>query len=194
MTNHSKFAALALTFSLLSPGAEASPPVVHCTSAITFAQVPVTDGTGSQWRTALFLAETNVQVGTVLSVHAEGQVRNNLGYNVEVAELLEVRRTVQKDCVGGVDVNCTGGTWKTVAGGTEQPLNINGAIIAGENLSPTEHYRKLNMSDTFVATIVEPVLYIVARTRSRSTGATTPPGNLDIQAGQWKMCVQRFNP
>jgi hypothetical protein len=169
-------------------------PVVQCTSTLISTQVPVTDGVGSEWRTSLLLHEHTVRAGTVLSIHTEGQVRNNLGYNVEVVELLEVRRSVQQDCLGGVSVNCTGGIWHPVSLGTEQPRNINDAIITGENLSPTQHYRKLSMSDTFVATIDEAVLFIAARTRSRSDSATMPPGYLDILPGQWKMCVQRTSP
>ncbi len=123
-----------------------------------FTAVPVTFGDQEEWRSIYFLNFGSLVAGTTITVLAEGQMENNLGYNVELAQVLSL-----------VDV---------VSGGTE-PLT--GKLISpvnGWNITPAAHYGHWVKVATHVLALDMSPAYLVARLRARSTGAR--PGDVLI--------------
>ena len=155
------------------------------TTVINFAAVPVTDGNGNEWRSIYFIPITNIVAGEKLQLRGDAQLGNDLAYNVEIGELLELRRAV----AGGAEPI----EYPPLLFAKQQPQDSPQPIINGENLSPTEHYRKLVWNDEWVADQNYAVLYAVARVRARSSSAV--PGNtLSIKANQGKFIVTRIMP
>jgi len=141
------------------------------TTTIQFAQVPVTLGSGTEWRSIYFLPLNNVISGDQFMIYSEGQIRNDLGYNLELAQILEIKTTV--------------------SGGAEPVDGIFQGPINGWNVDSTMHYGRFSKSDIFTATNNYDVLYLVSRIRCRSTSAVS--GNsVTVNLGQGCMYYMKF--
>ena len=149
---------------------------MQSTQTIQFSAVPVTLGTVSDWYSIYYLPIYNLIAGEIIEIYAEGQVANNLNYDVELAQCLELRTSV--------------------SGGTE-PLGSPGGytgVINGWDFSTSEnHYGRFSKGDCYLVPANIAEYYLVMRLRCRSTGAL--PGNaVTVDAGQGLMYYKRFTP
>lgn len=141
------------------------------TTTIQFAQIPVTLGSATEWRTIYFIPIDNVKSGEKIQVHHEGQFRNDLGYNLELAQIIELRTSV--------------------SGGAEPQDAAIHSPINGWDVDPTMHYGRWSQEDLFTIDQDYPVLYLCGRVRCRSTAAQ--PGNsVAVQDGQGVMFYERL--
>lgn len=137
------------------------------TTQIHFSAVPVTQGHVTEWRT-IFFQPIEVEAGDLIEIYTEGQVRNDLGYNVELAQLIEIKASVY----GGAE---------PVEGPIQGPIN-------GWNITPGAHYGRFSKEFKYIAQIAGE-FYVCARLRARSTGARS--GHiLSVQANQGMMYVK----
>ena len=142
------------------------------TQEMQFNQVPVTLGTETQWRSIYYLAVKDVRQGDHFEFYSEGQIRNDLGYNIELAQVFEIKSNVNGGCepLEGVYVG---------------PIN-------GWNVDPIMHYGRFSKSDLWMSDKDYPVLYFLIRLRCRSTGAL--PGDfVTVNAGQGLMYLIKYN-
>lgn len=147
---------------------------VQSGSAEQFAAVPVTLGTATEWRSIYYVTYSNIVQGEVFEIHGEGQLRNDLNYNVELAQTLEVKTPNQ------------------IGGGTE-PLNGEYIdVINGWDWDTTVHYGRYYKDAVFIANQNYPILYFVTRVRCRSTGAK-PNDAVTVNIGQGKTYVKRYS-
>lgn len=161
--------------SLQAPGGTGSLPVVYESTSEGFSSVPVTDGNGDEWRTMFTVALPNLVAGTVLDIYAEGQVANNNGINVELAQALSLNTVSQ------------------VGGGTLALVGVLGPVN-GWNITPDEHYGRWSKGKRYVVPQNwTETAYIQARLRARSSGATSGMA-LSVNMGQGFLSVLRFNP
>lgn len=142
------------------------------TQSIGFGAVPVTLGTETQWRAILSLSLGAVSSGQVISGFARGQVTNNLGYNVEVAE-----------CATVIEAGSAGGGYPILVGDEIFP-------IAGSNLTPAEHYRKVGDGFCFEASKAYQNALLLFWVRGRSSSAQSGH-ELQVNIGQWVMAAEK---
>ena len=148
---------------------------VQKTETIQFAQVPVTLGTVTNWVSIYYLPIFNLLQGEIIEIYSEGQVANNLNYNIELAQCLELRTSVS----GGLEPLGTPGGYT--------------GVINGWDFDTTVHYGRFSKSDIYVVPVATPQLYLVMRLRCRSTGAH-PGDEILVDDGQGLMFYKRFTP
>lgn len=146
------------------------------TRTIQFAQVPVTLGTATEWRTIYFLTLNNVLAGESYLIHGEGQVRNDLGYNIELAQII----TAQTSVAGGTEV---------VSG---NPSVISSTPINGWNVDPTMHYGRFLKDMLFCPAQDYPTIYICMRVRCRSSSAGANHA-VTVNDGQGMLYLTKLN-
>lgn len=142
-------------------------------STIQFSEVPVTLGTGNEWRSVYTVQIENVQKGDLIQAFGEGQARNDLGYNIELAQIVEFK------------------TKEQILDGTENVNGVYQSPINGWNIVPAEHYGRFSKMASWIADDDYDVIYAVLRIRCRSTGAH-PDHKIDIQAGQGMFFVNQY--
>lgn len=148
--------------------------IVYNTYTEQFAQVPVTLGNVSEWRSIYFIPISNVKKDDILQIFAEGQVVNNLGYNVELGQII----TIQSNVFGGTeDITI--------------PEVINASPVNGWNISANTHYGRFSKVHSYKVEEDRNVLYIMLRLRARSTGAISGHA-LSVNLGQGQMFVNMF--
>ena len=111
------------------------------TEIIQFAHVPVTLGSVTEWRSIYYLPINNVKVGELIQVYSEGQARNDLNYNIELAQTIEFRTEVVngKEPIGSPI-------------GFTSPIN-------GWDFDTTVHYARFNKQESWVAPQSYPRIY-----------------------------------
>lgn len=144
-------------------------------STIQFAQVPVTLGTGMGWRSIYVLEIENVKKGDLIQAFGEGQARNDLGYNVELAQIIEFKTKDQ------------------IIDGTEKLNGIYISPINGWNIVPAEHYGRFSKMASWIADDDYNLVYAVLRIRCASTGAR-PGHKIDIQPNQGHFWINQYRP
>lgn len=142
------------------------------TQQIQFNQVPVTLGTETQWRSIYYLTLNDIKTGDHFEFYAEGQIRNDLGYNIELAQVFEIK--------------------SHVSGGKEPLDGLYQGPINGWNVDPVMHYGRFSKGDIWMADKDYPVLYFLMRLRCRSTGAM-PSDYVTVNAGQGLMYLIKHN-
>lgn len=149
---------------------------VQKTTTIQFGSVPVTDGYGNEWRSIYYLPVYNAVAGEVIQVYSDGQVGNDLGYRVELAQCIEFRTSVS----GGNEPLYT-------VGGYTSPIN-------GWDFSTSDqHYGRFSKMDSYTIPADISVLYLVMRIRCRSSGATSGAA-VTVYPGQGLMFYNRYTP
>lgn len=121
------------------------------TTFVHYEQIPVTLGNFSEWRSVYFLPINDVKKGDLIQVFGEGEARNDMGYNIELAQVIEIRNTV--------------------SGGQEPLGGVYTGPINGWNITPDAHYGRFSKVGSWVANNDYPILYAVLRLRCRSTDA-----------------------
>lgn len=142
------------------------------TNEIQFTSIPVTLGTETQWRSVYFLPINELKKGEVLQIYSEGQVQNDLNYNVELAQAIEFRTSVS---------------------GGKEPLNNSPytSPINGWDFDSKIHYGRFSKSDSWVVDQDYEVLYLVMRLRFRSTNAHAGD-QIKVNSNQGLMYYFRF--
>jgi hypothetical protein len=138
-----------------------------------FDSVPVTQGNIAQWRTIYYVTLQNIKSGDAFLLHCEGQVRNDLGYNLELAQVIEIKEQSE--------------------GGTE-PLN--GIFISpgnGWNVNTQMHYGRFSKTDLYIAEKDYPFLIAACRVRFRSDAAKNN-NFVIVNKGQGYMFFDRLAP
>lgn len=141
---------------------------------IQFGSVPVTLGKGSEWRTIYYTSMQNIKAGDLIQVFGEGQGRNDLNYNVELAQIVEIK------------------TLSQMSDGQEPVNGIYQSAINGWNIVPDEHYGRFSKMAAWFADSNYDVLYATLRIRCRSNEAK-PNNYIVIQESQGCMFVNHYS-
>lgn len=136
--------------------------------------IPVTNANGSEWRTIYNISVEHVKKGDMLQVFGEGQARNDLGYNVELAQIIEIK------------------TRQQISDGNETINRIFQSPINGWNIAPAVHYGRFSKMASWTSDNDYNQLYIMLRLRCKSTGAQN--GHIiEIQPTQGNLFVNHFS-
>jgi hypothetical protein len=119
-----------------------------------------------------------VTEGDVLDIYAEAQVRNDLGYNVELGNVLSIR-----DFGAGDTAPATYNT--DFDDGRVGPIN-------GSNITPGNHYGRPTKGFRYVVPAGRTKVAIDLRLRARSSGTSGGVVNLAIQQDQGLIQVLRW--
>lgn len=139
----------------------------------------VTDGNGSNWYAMRRLHIPDVRSGDVFHIDMRGQIRNDAGFNTEMAELLTV------DPVG-LNAAYTDTTPE------QYGILTSAQPISGYDVDPTIHYGRFTESTSYVSPADYPFLDFTMWIRLRSTGAngtqffTNQPTQAFMKIEHWK--------
>lgn len=147
------------------------------------------------WYTIYRVCVPAIAAGDVLSAYAETQVRNDLGFNVELAQVLTVQdHSGTSPCVGGPPPSTQTALIGPVGGTNENEFPRGPQPINGWNITPGEHYGRASKAFTWVAPAARPNgVWVQFRLRARSSAANNS-GNLalTVQANQGHLVVLRW--
>ncbi len=143
-------------------------------TALQYGSVPVTLGTLTEWRTMYYAPIQNVQTGDLIQIFGEGQGRNDLGYNVEFAQIVEIKTLGQ------------------MSGGQEPVNGIYQSPINGWDIVPAEHYGRFSKVASWISDSNYDLLYATIRIRCRSTGAK-PNNYIVMQPGQGLIFMNHYS-
>lgn len=146
-------------------------PTLYRSTSEAFGAIPITTQAYSEWRTVYCALVADVCAGDTFTVYGEGQVRNDAGINVELAQAISVVPAVY--------------------GGAEALSGLLASPVNGWNITPDTHYGRFSKGGSFISPQDYPLLYFCLRVRARSSGATGAQA-LTVNAGQGFLDVVRF--
>jgi len=155
-------------------------PDVYDSQGLNWASMAIGGPSQSLWYCARRAVVVDVKAGDILLVTGRGQVTNNTGWVVEVAELL----TVTSETLGShypTDLPTTYGVNQQAV----QP-------IIGRNVTPDVHYLNWHMHEVVKVVADAPVLNVSVWLRARSSAANGNNGNLIINMNQARMHVMHW--
>ncbi len=141
------------------------------TNFVHYQEVPVTLGAFSEWRSVYVIPINDVKKGDLVQAFAEGEARNDLGYNVEIVQVVEIKHKKEsgKEPLGGVYTS---------------PVN-------GWNITANSHYGRFTKTAAWVANSDYPVVYVTLRVRFRSSNALSNQ-SVHILPHQGMMFVNQY--
>lgn len=152
----------------------------------SYGVVPIYGASGNtlEWRTIYALEIDSLQPGDLIEASAEGQVRNDTGWVVELASsLCWCDDNNKPPAPGGLGYGPMGTHFKEIGQNTWN----------GFNITPQMHYGKWARHGAFVVPQGVSTLWICARLRGRST-SSDGSGNagLAVNMGQGHMTAKVF--
>lgn len=161
---------------ILSASAQAIQLDVFTSQTPWWNQIAV-GGAGESFVYSVYGKVIDVQEGDVLDILAEAQMRNDLGYNVELAQALAVR-----DCVNGSNPpSYNNDIWTDIVG----PPN-------GFNIMPGMHYGKVNKGFVYTVPSGRSCVSVELRLRARSSATSGGVVNLYTELSQGFIQVKRW--
>lgn len=142
-----------------------------------WSQIAVGGGGESFVYTVYRVLLPDIQAGDRLDIMAEAQMRNDLGYNVELAQALSVR-----DCdSASFPASFDNDIWTGIVG----PPN-------GYNITPGAHYGKVNKGFVYTVPTGRPCVSVELRLRARSSATSGGVVNLYTELSQGFIQVKRW--
>jgi len=149
----------------------------HYGTSMQWGGFAIGDGTCDFVYTVYRLSVDNVQAGDTFDISTDGQVRNDTGWNVEVARWISVNAgdTAPSSFINGVAGydGKVGGTQN----GSEPPQGMN-----GRNSTPSAHYELLLKEWTYIAPQAYGRLWFSLRVRMRTSAVSGCAGNANLVA------------
>lgn len=161
---------------LFLAGPAFSKPILHTAVDAGWAQMAV-GGPNEDFVYTVRHVLIQVEEGDLLDIYAEGQARNDLGYNVEFGMGLYVR-----DCVSGsYPPSYNNDFWADLVG----PPN-------GWNITANAHYGRASKGYVYTVPAGKSCVSVELRLRARSTGTSGGVVNLAIQGSQGLLQVKQW--
>lgn len=155
-------------------------PDVYDSQGLNWASMAVGGPSQSLWYCTRRAQVADVKAGDILLVTGRGQVTNNTGWIVELAELLTVTPTTLESFYSN--------TTPTLYGVNQQAVQP----IIGRNVTPDTHYINWHMHEVVKIAADAPILNVSVWLRARSSAANGNNGNLIINMDQARMHVMHW--